>query len=324
VVCSFLGTAANADVLVLNNGDRITGDIKRIWDAEITIEPEYSDEFKVDVAAVAHIESTRELDIELTDGRNMDARLGGTDTAGNQLIQAASEKVAVPLSAIFELNELDEALEWDSNVEVSANINKGNTDTATGKFRADTRLKMEKHRHIGEITLYREELADVSTKEQDLLKYSYNWLFSDPWFFSADLLFESDPIIQLDNRTIASAGVGFDVWDTPRRSLSLKLSPGFQAEEIASVSTDNAVVSWDLHYRQDFFSDDVELFHNQMIVANISGRTNTSYRTSTGLKYEITDLFSANVTLDYDYETKPVDGAKNEDITFLLGIGAEF
>lgn len=39
-------------MLVLKNGDRITDDIKRIWDSEITIEPEYSDEFNVDVPTV--------------------------------------------------------------------------------------------------------------------------------------------------------------------------------------------------------------------------------------------------------------------------------
>jgi hypothetical protein len=44
-VCLFYFTAANADVLVLKNGDRITGEISRIWDSEVTIEPEYSDEF---------------------------------------------------------------------------------------------------------------------------------------------------------------------------------------------------------------------------------------------------------------------------------------
>ena len=50
------GQAADADVLVLRNGDQITGDIKRIWDSEISIEPEYSDEFQVDVSAVVNID----------------------------------------------------------------------------------------------------------------------------------------------------------------------------------------------------------------------------------------------------------------------------
>ena len=64
-----LGPVASADVLVLKNGDRITGEIKAIWDNEITIEPSYSDEFDVDAEVVAHIESKRAFDIELSDGR---------------------------------------------------------------------------------------------------------------------------------------------------------------------------------------------------------------------------------------------------------------
>ena len=50
-------------MLVLKSGDRISGDVKRIWDAELTIEPEYSDEFQVDLDAIFHIESTRDFEI---------------------------------------------------------------------------------------------------------------------------------------------------------------------------------------------------------------------------------------------------------------------
>jgi len=71
--CLIIGATANADVLILKNGDRITGDIKRIWDAEVTIEPEYSDEFQVDLDAISHIESTREFEVEFYDGRSIDA-----------------------------------------------------------------------------------------------------------------------------------------------------------------------------------------------------------------------------------------------------------
>jgi len=50
LLVSFFSTnsVAYADLLVLKNGDRITGEIKALWDAEITIEPSYADEFNVD------------------------------------------------------------------------------------------------------------------------------------------------------------------------------------------------------------------------------------------------------------------------------------
>jgi hypothetical protein len=42
------------------------------------------------------------------------------------------------------------------------------------------------------------------------------------------------------------------------------------------------------------------------------------------MRLDITDLLYANISLDYDYETDPIDTASNEDIVLLLGGGIEF
>jgi len=327
------GQAANADILVLKNGDRITGDIKRIWDSEISIEPEYSDEFQVDVSAVDHIDSNRDFEIELDDGTKLVARLAGSDSDGNQIVKTADKSVSVPLARLFELDEPEDDFDWESNVEFSAALNTGNTESSNAKLRADTTVKFPDHRHIGEITFFREELSDEvgvtrRTKDQELFKYNYNWFFRDPWFFSTQLSFERDPIIELEKRVILSAGLGRDIWSTPRRALSVQLGAGAQTEEITVddevVTTDSAVLTWSLRYRQDFFGDNMELYHNHTVTTNISGRTNTSYKTTTGLRYEITDLLYANLSVDFDYETDPVEPAVKEDIALLVGLGAEF
>ena len=323
------GQAVNADVLVLRNGDRITGDIKRIWDSEISIEPEYSDEFQVDVSAVDHIDSNRDFEIELDDGTKMVARLAGSDSDGNQIVKTADKSVSVPLARLFELDEPEDDFDWESNVEFSAALNTGNTESSNAKLRVDTTVKFPDHRHIGEITFFREELGDETgetrrTKDQELFKYNYNWLFRDPWFFSTQLSLERDPIIELDHRVILSVGIGRDIWNTPRKELSVQLGAGTQTEEIGPVTTESAVATWSLRYRQDFFSDDLELYHNDTITYNVSGRSNTSYKTTTGLRYEITDLLYANLSVDLDYETDPVETAENEDIALLVGVGVDF
>ena len=342
LICLFLGTTVQADVLVLKNGDRITGDIKRIWDGEISIEPEYSDEFDVEMSVVEYIESDQEFEIDLSDGRSLLARFAGADSDGNQVIKSDDESISVPVADLFELEEIEDEFEWESNVELAGDVKKGNTDTSNTKLRADATVRFNDHRHIGEITFFREKLtdaqtlADVQIKEQDLFRYSYNWIFKDPWFFSGDLSFERDPIINLNSRVIMSAGIGSDIWDTPRRTLNVKLGAGYQTEEIflplvnVNQSTDSSVLTWALRYRQDFFSDDVELFHNHTITHNISGRTNTSYKSTTGLGYEITDLLTAQISIDFDYVTNPARLsdpprlAENEDITLLFSLVAEF
>ncbi len=317
--------AQTTDVLVLKNGDRITGEITRIWDDEVTIEAKYTDEFDVDLPAVAYIESEREFEIDLADGRELVVTFPGADAEGNQIIKTGSGTEILLLSNMLELDEPEDYYDWDTLVDLSGDLKKGNTDSRNVKLRAETTLKLGDHRHIGDITLFREKLVDVTTKDQTIVNYNYNWLFNDPWFFSALTTFERDPIIQLDSRVTVSAGIGLDIWNTADRSLNIQLGVGVRDEEIGNLSETSSVATWVLRYSQDFLSDDLTLFHNHSIIPTLNGRTNTSYRTSTGLRYEITDLLYANISLDYNYETNPVDMATDsEDIVLLFGLGLEF
>lgn len=320
----FAADFAMGDVLYMKNGDQITGDIKRVWDGEVTIEPTYTDEFAVDLSEVDYIESDREFDIELSDGREMSGQFPGKDESGNQVIQTASESASAPLANFFEVEEPQDDFEWESNIEFSAALNRGNTESENFKMKADTSIRIRDHRQIGEVTFFREELAGLSTQEKDLYKYGYNWLFRDPWFFSANVSYERDPIIELHSRIIASAGVGIDIWNTPRRVLSVQLGYGGQQEDIGLDKSGSSVLTWSLRYQQEVLNDDLEIYHNQTVTENMTGRDNTSVKTTTGLRYEFNDTMFSTLSIDYDYESDPVDLADNEDIAILVGIGLEF
>ena len=322
--CLIMGPIASADLLVLKNGDRITGDIKAIWDNEITIEPTYSDEFDVDAEVVAHIVSERAFDIELSDGREFVAVLKGANEEGLQVYEIDGEEIAAPLARLYELDEIDDPVEWDSYVDWSMAVNSGNTNSLNTKLAANTTLTIGDHRHYGDFTVIREEQDSLATKDQDLVRYNYNWLFNDPWFFSAAMSLERDPIRELEGRAIFTAGMGRDIWNTPRLTLNIQLGAGVITEEIEMSNDQSTVAAWSLRYRQDLFAEDLEIYHNNSITYYIDGRANTIYKTTTGLRYEITDLLYANFSVDYDYETQPADTATNEDLAVLFGLGVEF
>lgn len=67
VLVVFSREPLQADVITINNGDRISGSIKRVWDRALYIEPEYGDEFSVDLDAVTTIETDGVFEIELHD-----------------------------------------------------------------------------------------------------------------------------------------------------------------------------------------------------------------------------------------------------------------
>ena len=59
---------AQADRLVMKNGDVITGKIFRVDEKEVTIEPEYTKKFAVKRKAVVSIETESALEVELATG----------------------------------------------------------------------------------------------------------------------------------------------------------------------------------------------------------------------------------------------------------------
>ncbi len=321
ILCS---SVSNAGVLVLANGDRITGDIKKVWDGEIYIEPSYSDEFTVDVEAVQYMEDEEEFDIELVEGQTQTAKLLGADDEGRQLLEIDGELVAIPLAQLLELEEEEEYFDWEVNVDLSACVNKGNTESENGRLRADGQVKIGDHRHRLDLTFNRETQNQQQIQQQDLYQYNYNWFFNDPWFMGFTGSYERDPIRDLDGRVIAAGLVGLDIWNAARRFLNVQGGLGYQTEDIGGVSNNSSVAIWALRFRYDLFKGDFSFNHNQSLTYNITGRDNTAVKTSTSLDYELSDMITLKFSVDYDYESNPADLAKNSDLSTLFGVGLEF
>jgi putative salt-induced outer membrane protein YdiY len=317
-------SVVHAGVLVLTNGDRITGDIKKIWDGEIYVEPSYSDEFTVDVEAVQYMEDEEAFDIELVEGQTQTAKLLGADEEGRQLLEVDGALVAIPLAQLLELEEEEEYFDWEVNVDVSAGVNKGNTNSENGRLRADGTLKVGDHRQRLDVTFNREIQNDQPIQQQDLYQYSYNWFFNDAWFLGAGASYERDPIRDLDGRVIAAALVGRDVWNAARRFLNVQGGLGFQSERIGGINNQSSVAIWALRFRYDLFKGDFSFNHKHSLTYNITGRDNTVLKTSTSLDYELNDVITLKFSVDYDYESQPADLATNSDLSTLFGIGLEF
>ncbi|MGI9308142.1 MAG: DUF481 domain-containing protein [Gammaproteobacteria bacterium] len=353
IMLIFAAPLANADKVFMKNGDIITGEIKNIWDDELFIEPTYADEFSVDLPDVDYIESDADMEVELQDGRKVTARFDGQDAEGNQVVVYNEETLKISLADMLEVDEVEDYYDWNTNIDYNLTVNSGNTENLNSLLRGHAMTKFGDHRHVLDLTLADEsqtikvangtedpDEVDETTKDQTLLQYNYNWLFNDPWFMGGFLSYESDPIKDLEARYIGAAVVGTDIWRDPDRLLSIQLGLGYQDEEQTSETPVNdaddadsgRVAVWTLRFRYDLFGDDLELYHNDSIVYNISGRNNTSIKTTTGFRYEITDLFYFNTSLDYDYETDPLQPddlttavpIENEDITLIMGLGLEF
>jgi putative salt-induced outer membrane protein YdiY len=319
-----LSAPALADRLTMKNGDVITGEVQKIEDGELFIDPAYGSEFSVDLAEIASVEADQVFEIELESGEKIEAScINGED--GNQTVVVEGTSMTVAMTDFAEATEPEEWYDRVSHVDVNLTENSGNTDSSNWLVFADTSLKLGDHRHLGELTFRREKIDGETTKKQDLFNYEYNWLFSGPWYLGAGFTYERDPIRDLDHRYTLGAGLGRDLIDTSDTFLTASIGAGWSEEEFFGQPKESGGAAlWNLRFTHDFRNGDLAFYHNHSINYQLYGNENMIFKSNTGLQFDLIEDVYAKISFRYDYETEPAVGAENEDTTLAIGIGAEF
>ena len=314
--------AVPADVVWMKNGDRITGDIKRVWDNEVFLETAYADEFALSLDAVARIESDEDLEIELRDHSEITGRFA-IDGAGNMILVTDSGTRPFAPMDIEELTEPEDEFDWDARSDFSYSATRGNTETSDFLWQLDGGVKIGDHRHRLDFRLDRKDQDGLTTKEQYTASYLYSWFFSDRWFLSSGIGYERDPIRQLTYRYTPGGGVGFQFFEDAYRLFEISISAIGVRERLAGETDESTAARWQLRYRRDLLGGDLEFFHDHRYWVYLTGRTNQVADTSTGIRWDVWGDIYMNVQVDWDWESNPAAGNEQEDVTYALGIGIE-
>ncbi|MEM9333374.1 MAG: DUF481 domain-containing protein [Pseudomonadota bacterium] len=316
-----LSPAAVADMVFMKNGDRISGEVKRIWDGDLFIDPEYGDEFSVELVQVLRIESDREFEVELPDHSEITGRFS-TNAQGDPVFLSESSSRPLTPQDIEELEEPEDFFDWSLRSDLSWSLSRGNTRTDNLLWQADGNIKLGDHRHELDLRYDRQEQESVLNKEQQNALYLYSWFFTDPWFFAAGVGYERDPIRGLTSRITPGLGLGYQVFEDANRLLEVSLAAVQVRESIGGESNESTAARWQLTFRRDVTSD-LEFFHDHLVLSNLDGRDNLVADTETGIRWEIWSDVFFNVQLNWNWESDPALGNEQEDLTYALGLGLE-
>jgi putative salt-induced outer membrane protein YdiY len=221
---------------------------------------------------------------------------------------------ALPLAYYERVSRVDFNMTW----------NDGNTNNRSNLLFADTRIRLGTQRHVAELTIARDETDDVSTKKQDLARYSYNWLFNEPWYVGGTASYERDPIRDLSYRYTLGALVGRDIFKDSRKFLTISVGMGYSEQKLAGETDGGATALWNLVYEHKFRDGNLAFFHNENISYQFYGDNDMIIKTNTGFRYDILANLYTTVAFRWDYETEPAPGTESYDTTLAVGLGARF
>ncbi len=324
-VCAVLFFASSAlaeDFVLMKNGDRITGEVKKIWDEEVYINPPYGDEYAIELEYVAHVHTDEKFEVSMRHGRRTESVIGWLDlNEDGQAAVITDSGRTVPLAQVDNMLEIEEFFDWKILSDISANVAKGNTNTSSTRVYTLGELKLGEHRHRLELTRDEQRTDGEFTKDQSDVFYQDTWTFTDEWFVRGSINWTRDPIRDLDSRTRVFLGPGYHFWDDSKRTLNLSIGPTYFSEKIGLEQDDSLAVQSTLRYDQKFLRDDLFIFWQSDVTEIVKGRDNRIVESTLGLRYDITGDIYLTMQVDYNRESNPATDRQKEDVTFLFGAG---
>jgi hypothetical protein len=228
---------AGDDILILNNGDRITGEVKKLELGELYFKADYGNNtFRIDWEDVERIESS-ETFIARTSGGS---RLSGTlrtdpEESAEILIESGDEAVRITQLELVELKQLDEEFwgRFNGNLDFGLTLTKAD-ETKQFTTRAAFAYLEEHWSLEGNINLLRSlrESTKITKRSEFGGEYRRSLrLLSDRWFGLGAANFLQSNELQLDLRSTIGGGIGNYLIQSNRMILSANGGAAWTSED---------------------------------------------------------------------------------------------
>jgi putative salt-induced outer membrane protein YdiY len=309
---------AHADMVVLQNGDRITGTVKHKAGDALTVETDYAGPVEIRWSEVKAIQT--DVPVEVV--------VAGEPAAERYWF--SGEESDVRLDRIVYINprpeEWGHAYSYKGRLNVSGARTSGNTDTNRAQADGELVATSKDVRYILSGKARRE--ADSGTKTASSWLGSLkrdHFIVDTTRFIYARGSLEHDRFKDIGLRTALGGGFGWQLVDYDLTKLAL--GAGLDAvttQRIAGTDERYPALGWDVRLSHWLGAKAVELLHEQEGYWNLHDTTQVTLRSRTGMRVPVAKGMVANASLNVDWERQPAPGRKPVDTTLLMGLGWEW
>lgn len=317
---------AQADRLVMTNGDRLSGTLVSLDQGQVRFAAQSAGEVAVPAASVATIATDGVVTVRFTDGTLVTGRLVEAGPARMQLVETRVGRTppfgVAEIAAARPGRGRPGALDWSGRVNLGANHSTGNTRITTLHLDGEARARGARDRITGfaEANWSRDDGEVSARNARAELKHDH--FLNAAWYAYTNGSVEHDQLKDLRLRTTIGTGAGYQVFDTPLRSLSIEAGPSYLNEDFEDGEDRSAIAArWGIDFEQAVFGGAARLFHNQVGLWNLLDTAEVIIRTRSGVRVALRERLEATARIDLDWHSTPAPGQKKFDTTYLLTLG---
>ncbi|MEE9343743.1 MAG: DUF481 domain-containing protein [Gammaproteobacteria bacterium] len=317
-----------ADTVTLNNGDRLTGTVVEQAGGKLTIDTPYAGSVSVNAADVSSMSISNPMQYSLSNGQTVQGTVQ-TIADGTVMVTGSDGKLttipsATSIDGIGAIPPVGpQPLAWRGNAQAGGNITKGNTRTDALSLGGRVVGEQKGYQRVtGYANYYGDHTGDQRTKEQYLLGAKYDRFFDEKWYGYVGADFEKNSFKDLDLRSIFTAGIGHQFWDTDARRLSVEGGLSYVDEDFKNADDDSYLaLGWGVNFEQIFLDGAVKFFHHHRGLQGLKDVDDKIINARTGVAFPLFSGLDANIVWGLDWDQSPPNGAKESDHSFTFGAG---
>ena len=329
LVCAPAFGASKTDVVIFNNGDRLTGEVKSLERGRLRFKTDATDTISIEWDDVAYLSSDQNIQVETEEGVRYLGNLSRSEIENMTIVETQSGPVELQSTSVVLMTPIEErgVSRLDGDITAGLNFAKA-SEIQQIHFGLDMDYRTET-RIIGvSADATQSDSSDNETSQRQSFDLNYRRLLKNRWLVGGAVLLDRNDELGIDLRTSIGAGGGRIIRQS--NSMNLAVEGGLQVsrENTSTGGTSEDTieafgqVQWDW-FRYD--SPELDLSTNLKVIPNLTetGRIRGEFDIS--LKWEmIEDLFWELSFYD-SYDSDPVVvGAEKNDYGINTSLGYDF
>jgi len=323
--------AQKEDVVIFNNGDRLTGEIRGLTRGKLSFNTDATGTIQIDWVDIAEVQSELTFDIELANGQRFLGSLLAPEEAGRLAIDTGrADPLDYPFSRIVSLTEIEATLRdrIDLDVDFGYDFTK-NSDVenvsmgVTAAYTAQRNIAEARFR-----TIRTDRGENGGLVDQANLNLNYTRLLRERWLATGIVGFESNAEQGFDLRTTVGGAAGRIFSQSGEHRISWRAGLIRIQEEVVDSPTVTNSTEGLLNLTLDIFrasGNDFDVTSRLTIFPSFtqSGR----YRTEMDLDFdwELYEDIVWGVSFYHKFDTDlPSTGAASSDYGVITSVGIDF
>jgi len=318
--------ASKTDVVVLANGDAVTGEIKGLEFGSLRYSTDSMGTVSIDWEDITSVQSNQNLQIELVDGSRYFGSFLATEDSASVRVKTASQEVDIPAQQVVRVTPIETNEKFWQNLDGSFSLGfqtQKSSAVTTSNVAADVSHRSRKYLYGLKLTSTVTDQPTEETKARQSVEANFQRFRSNRWFTDWFTRWERNDELGINARSAVGGALGRYLVQTNKNQFSL--TAGVQAARTSFTGEDESTTEAEgrieIRYLRRNLVPETSATFTTVIYPLIDDLS--QYRAETDLSFKrefFADLF-LSLSIGHSYlSDPPADGASSDySVTTSLG-----